>query len=241
MRKYTLQELRESLDSVADIQNDRHLSPDEKNAILAKAVSETWDTIVNSGLAEQYVKSVQFTSVPDQIEYVIDGEEGIITNGDFYKISTLYVEETQGYKRPIERINPAEITGLKAPSQPCNLVLYYIPCAPTWQDENGSYDDSMTFDGINGWEEHVVLTAAIHVKMKKDQDFSQLYRRKKDLEQRITSMSNTDWSGPSRVVKRWKKRQDPWAPFTTAVTGWCIRGGKLELYVGGPLYGYPRL
>lgn len=240
MREFTLGELRNRLEKLTDTVGDRHLDEDEKNEIIASAAAETWDKIINAGLAEQFVKKVSFTSVGNQVEYPIEGEtDGIITNGDFYKVAGLVVDEGNNYFRPIERINPSEVTGLTAPSQVVNLVLYYIPRCTDFEDENGSFDDDETFDGINGWEEHTLMTAAIAVCLKKDKDDRQFYNRKQDLEKRIAAMANTDWSGPSRVVKRWRKRRDPWMPFTNGLTCYAIRGGKLELYIGGPLYGYP--
>lgn len=231
MRDVTLYDLRQRLEQVTDKQNSRHFSQSEKNQLIATAAAETWDLIVNAGLAEQFVKKVRFTAVQGQLEYTIDADDGIIVDDDFYKISALYVDEGNGHLRPIDRVNPAEITYFQPPTANAPMVLYYIKSAPTFRDEDENFDDEAVFDGINGWEEHTVLTAALSMKIKGQEDYQQIYRRKTEMENRIKSMANTDWSGPSRVVRRWRRnRWDPYLPFILNVTAWGLRGGKLELY-----------
>ena len=234
MRNWTLPELDERLRSLLNIQNDRHVDRDERYAFLVSAVQEAWDLIVKSGLAEQYVKKVSFNTVANQMEYEIEPEDGtgLIDDGDFYKVSAIYVDEGNGHLRSIERINPAEILYHQAPQAVVPMWLYYIPAAPTFKDENEDWDEEETFDGINGWEELVLQTAALNICQKKGDDYNQYYRRKKDLEQRIATMGNTDWSGPTRVVRRARRRVADrlFFPFSSNVTAWGIRGGKLELY-----------
>lgn len=238
MRKKSLCELRSMLIKRLDQQHSEHLSEDEYNEAIASAVAETWDTILNSGLAEQHVKIAPFFSVPNQAEYLIesdDGETCLVTDGDFYKVHAIYVDEGGGHVRELPRINPAELLGFQPPQTAVQLLLYYIPAAPDFKDDDGDWDDECTFDGINGWEELVINTAALAICQKKNDDFSQFYRRKKELEQRVHSMANTDWGQPSRVARRWNRRNhrsNPFLPHTLNVQGWGIRGGNIEIYSG---------
>ncbi len=227
-RTITLGEARTALKELLGIQNDSHFSDNELNRHIATAAAETWDLLVNSGLAEQFVKSVTFNSVANQMEYTI--EPTLISANDFYKVHNLYVVEGS-HLRPIPRINPAEITFYKAPPAVQQMKLYYIPMCITFKTA-GVYNDALTFEGFNGWEEHVIVSAGIKVKTKQQDDFNQLFRQKKDLEQRIQSMANTDWSQPSRVVRRYNQQRynNRFFPFTGTVTAWGLRGGKLELY-----------
>jgi hypothetical protein len=53
-----------------------------------------------------------------------------------------------------------------------SVKLYYIPKPPTFKDTQ--MVPGMThasFDGINGWEEHSVVTAAMYLKAKKEDDY----------------------------------------------------------------------
>ncbi len=231
MRTLSLEELRNRLERLTGTERDTSLTEEFKNEVIAAAVAEWHDLLIDSGLAEQFVKKVSFQTTADQMEYEIDGDEGIVTDEDFYKIHQIYVDEGGGHLRPIDRINPSEITYFQPPQQACTLWLYYIPSAETFKDEDDVYDDEITVDFFNGGEEFVLNTAAIAIKQKKSDDFNQFYRRKKDLEQRVKSTANTDWSGPSRVVKRWKRfRNDPFLPHSQSVNAWGLRGGNLEIY-----------
>lgn len=227
-RTKTRAELRTRLEQITDTENDAHLSTTEKNEILNSAIAETWDHIVSAGLAEKYVKSATFSTVADTLEYNL---ETICTDGDFYRIHQLYVDEGSGQLRPLTRLAPAEIQSFRPPSSVVSMKLYYIPSAPMLE----SGDDSETFDGINGWEEHTLMTAACAVKFKKDDDYNQFYRRKKELEQRIASMGNIDFGEPARVVRKRKRSLDPFLMYRNNINAYCVRGDKLELYYN---YGY---
>jgi hypothetical protein len=233
MREVTLEQARQRLREMTGTEHDDHLGNEELNRIIASAAAETWDLILSSGLAEQFTKKTRFVTVPGQLEYDLDAEDGPIhTCQNFYKVHALYVDEGNGHLRPIQRVNQAEVVFFKAPQSATPIVLHYIPPAPTFRDAMGSWCDEATFEGFNGWEEHSLATAAISICMKKKDDFNQFYRRKKDLEQRVQGVSNTDWSGPSRVVRRHRTNRynNRFFPFTMTVTAWNVIGGKLELY-----------
>lgn len=230
----TLDELVSRLEAATDTANDTFFSTTEKRDYIRAAVAETWDKITASGLSEKHVKNVTFSAVAGQYEYPIST---VITAGDFYKVASLYVVDDSGAQvyRPIERINPAEIYGFRPPTSTASLKLYYIPTAPTFQVA-GVYSGSATFDGINGWEEHSIAGAAIAMMKKKEDDWQKHATRKAEMEQRIANMANTDYSGPSRVVRRRGNSYGRgasrafWNLFQTTVVAWGIRGDKIELY-----------
>lgn len=224
-RTFTLAQLTTRLEEMTDTESDTHLSANEKYAIIASACAETWDKVIAAGLADQYVKSVTFSSVAGQQEYALGT---VVSAGDFYKVHSLSVTESTGRNRPISKLNPAEVFSYQPPQAAYTLKLHYIPCAPTFKTA-GSFVTSLTFDGISGWEEHALCTAAMTVKAKKEDDYSIFARRKAELEQRIASMANTDWGEPARVVRRYRKPQTPYANVTNLV-GWMPRGANLELF-----------
>lgn len=213
-------ELLASLRENVDIQNDTHSTDAELYRVLSAALAETWDVIVSSGLAEQYTKNVTFTVTPGTTEYSF---ATVVSAGDFYKLHQLYVVETSGHLRAIQRMNPSEIEAYKTPSSTSTMKLYYIPCAP--EISTGAE----VIDGFNGWEEHILACAEIQIRKKREEDYSGAYRRKQELEARIQRMANTDWSGPSRVVRRRTGRRIVDISNST-IACYVVRGGKLELY-----------
>src|SRR3954468_16207573 len=121
MRAVLGSDLLTRLEEMTDTQNDPHLSTAEKYRILTSAVAKTWDLILLSSPAA-YVKSVTFNTVANQKEYPVDT---IVSAGDFYKVSTLYVDEGNGQLRPLGRINPMEEQSYRAPVSAVPMKLYY--------------------------------------------------------------------------------------------------------------------
>lgn len=230
-RSWTLAQLRTRLERVTDTENDTHLSTAEKNDALSAAAAEVWDKIVSAN-PDQYVTTQTFSTVAGQLQYDL---ASVVTAGNFYKVQSLYVDEGNGQYRAIERISPAEVQSFRPPTQVVSMRLNYIPCCSTFKTA-GNYDDALTFDGINGYEELVVQTAAITLRGKRDEDASVHRFRKQELEQRIASMGHADWSGPSRVVRRRNRmNRDPFYVYQNNVNAWLYRNGKLELMY---LHGY---
>lgn len=222
-RSYTRAELRARLERETNTQNDQHLSTDEKNDYLNVALAETWDLIISSGLHNQYVKTVSFNSVQGQLEYPI---ATVVPIGDFYKIHQLYVNEGNGQRRPLSRLAPTEVQAFRPPTTAVPMILQYIPSAPVW----GPGDDLSTFDGINGWEEHVIMTAAMAIKMKKDDSYGQFFQRKKELEARILKGGNVDYGEPPRVQRKMYRRVDPFLMYQNNINAYGIQGGNILLW-----------
>ncbi len=230
MRAVLASALLTRLRQMTDTVNDTHLTDAELYAVLTSAVAETWDAIMAGGSAGEFVKRQTFNTVAGQKEYALSGTNKIITDDDFYKVQTLYVDERNGQLRPINRINAAEEQPYRAPTNVIPMVLYYVPCAPVWVDGTES------FDGINGWEEHTLVTAAIFIMNKKQDDANPFKQRKRELEARISTMANRSRGEPPRVVrKRRQQVQDRYALWLNNVSCWDIRGGNLELFYR---YGY---
>lgn len=215
---------------MTDTQNETHLSDAEMYRILSSAWAETWDFILLNGIGE-YVKEQLFDTVANQRAYDLSGMGGIVDDDDFYKLATLYVDEGSGQWRPLNRINPAEEQAYRPPAADgIHMVMKYIPCAPV------IVTGTETFDGINGWEEHVLNTAAMTVMKKKQDDQGPYKQAKRELESRIQTMANRMQGEPPRVVrKRHQRSQDRYALWLNNVSCWDLRGGKLELFYR---YGY---
>ncbi len=215
------------LRQMCDIENDRHLTTTELYSVLSAALAETWDKILASGSGDFYTKTITFNTVAGTSDYVLDT---IITAADFLRVANLDVNEGNGQYRPVGRISELELQSYRAPTSVIPMRLKYIPCAPVWTTGNES------FDGINGWEEHLLNTAAVMVKKKKQDDYMPYQQRKQELERRMATAAGRDAAEPPRVVrKRQRQSQDYYATFRNNVSKYSIRAGTLSLYYN---YGY---
>jgi hypothetical protein len=220
-KTYTRSELRTRLRQLCDIENDNHISDSELNAVLDSAASETYDLICDSGLGEKYVKSASFNTSSGQLEYPFATYLG----SDFYRLTDLYVSENNGTQlRKLQRIQPSEILDFRAPMATVPIKAYYIPFLAK------TTSDSDTFDGVNGWEEHLLMTAACAVKVKREESYSVYAGRKRELETRIRHLGNVDFGEPVRVSRKRKQSMWPYYYYQTSVNAYGIRGDKLELY-----------
>lgn len=230
----TLAQLRDRLEKMTNIEGDTHFTATEKNDIIRSAAAETWDRMVAAGLGDRFAKRTTFNTVGGTLGYDLTSS-GVVTDQDFYRIQQLYVDEGGGHLRPLERLNPAEIQSYRPVPSVVSMVLYYIPTSPSFKDTMGAYDDTKTLEGVNGWEEHTLCTAAITVKKKKEDDYRPFLERKLELEDRIAFMGSRDASQPARVTRRRRStRAGYWYPYHGVVNAYGLRGNNIELY-----YSYP--
>jgi hypothetical protein len=224
-RTIALKDLRRRLQEMTSTQNDEDFSVTELNDAIVSAAAETTDHIITSGLSEQTLLAHDMTaSTPD-----VDLSASL----NFYKIAKVYVNES-GQLRPVERINLQDIYPYRPISQPVSIRILYIPFMSTMKNADGSYDDEATFDGINGWEEHTLHTAALQVKGKKEDDATWHRQRKAELEDRMKFLGNTDFSGPARVVRKRGARREYALPYNSQLSAWTIRNKTISFW-----YNYP--
>jgi hypothetical protein len=62
------------------------------------------------------------------------------------------------------------------------------------------WTDAVTFDGISGWEEYVIIDAAIKAKIKQEQDISDLKDQRNEMADRIMSMAEGRDAGQAQHV-----------------------------------------
>ncbi len=209
------------LRDMCDAKNDTHLTDTELYRVLTSAVAETWGKIRKAG-GNHFVKSVTFNTVANQLEYSLDT---IAPALDFQAVAQLDVNEGNGQYRPLTAIPESELQSYRAPTSVIAMRLKYAPCAPTWSTGQES------FDGINGWEEHTLCTAAVWVKKKKQDDYQPFQQRKLELERRIADEAGRDDAEPPRVaMKRQRRRQDYYSAYRTNVSRYSVRGSVLSLY-----------
>jgi hypothetical protein len=81
------------------------------------------------------------------------------------------------------RLQGSNIVFEPSPSNNLSIRLTYVP---RFTDLSSDTD---TFDGINGWEDYVIIDAAIKMLAKEESDVSTLYQMKRDIKTRIEEMS----------------------------------------------------
>jgi hypothetical protein len=75
--------------------------------------------------------------------------------------------------------------------------------------------DADTVDGVNGWEEYIIVDACIKCLEKEESDTSVFERQKAKLEQRIEEMaSNRDLDQPERITDIQQGQFDLDFPFS---------------------------
>ena len=222
-------------------ENDTHVTDTELYRALTFGVSDTWDTILALGIGTEGVKWATFSAVAGQQEYsrtasiwAINGAAASALT-DFYQVSRMLVvdQASEGRLRPISRVNPSEQYTMRAPTQAASMKLYYFPKSITFTV------GTEVFDGINGWEEHAIMNAAIYIKAKKEDDTGQYRARKREIEARMAVMANRLRDEPPRVVRRANTMYSRGyvanlrgyaLPYESGVRAYDLRGNNFELF-----------
>lgn len=186
-----LQRLREATGT----ENDTHVTNAELYRALSSGVADTWEALYANGMGTENVRSHTFTGAPWMPGS--EGELNLDSATDFFRLKGVFVVVAGQPGRPIDRINPAEVyPRQRVTDLGLGITIKYEPCAPVFTT------GLETFNGINGWEEHTIQCAAIHIKAKKEDDTGPFRARKRELEERIASMSNRLQDEPPRVTRR---------------------------------------
>jgi hypothetical protein len=169
--------------------NDRYALPDGTLYSAAPALYKSLgvDLQVQGGQIWQTLKPFSFT---ERNRYATSGAQVLNRNSAIcYRLNGSYIWFT-----------PLPQSGL-------TMRLWYIPQATTLSS------DSDTFDGISGWEEYVIVDAAIKAAQKEESDVSVLMAQKQALTARIQSMAeNRDAGSPATVTDSMSSGYlSPWA------------------------------
>ncbi len=224
-RTVTLGLLTTRLEQRADIENDQHFGTTEKTSLINEAITSLYDELVMAAPPHYYLTiGTPFTTVAGTASYTT------ALPTDFYKLSRVQVTEQNGHQRTLQTMDPDEKMVLTAPAGGDTVTLEYIP-TPTALTTDGS-----TFDGVNGWEEMVVLEATLKVYRKKKLDVSQLMAEYADVRERVRRMSERD-HGSVGGVQRASLRRGVWPWATSTLTHYRMLGARtLELYRCDPMW-----
>jgi hypothetical protein len=198
-RTRTLGDLRSDVRQRTSLESSQSVTDVEVNEYINQSIAELYDLLIASQGMEFYEKDApSFTTVGGTTLYALPR--------DFYRV--LRVEANlSGFNVPLKPFTHVEHGVLSQyPVQGGMIInIKYVP------NPSRLVADSDTFDGFGGWEEYVILDAAMKCLEKRDEDASPLAARKLKMEQRIEAMApNRDAFMPSR---RQDVKRAPLSPY----------------------------
>lgn len=208
----TLLSIRTQARQRADQVNSTFISDAELNSYINNSYAELYDLLV-SRFEGYYVKApVTFTiasgastyALPSDF-YKLKGVDRLLSGNEYYTVQPFNFQERNRRSRTINRtiLGSSDIayrilgdTLYIVPDDmaPGTYRIWYIPVYTALTT------DGSTLDGINGWEEYVVLDAAIKMMIKEETDVTAMLMLKQQLTGRIEAMArNRDEGRPERI------------------------------------------
>jgi len=208
----TLAEFRTRARERADQEGSQFITDTELDTYVNASAAELYDILV-SRFVDYYLESFVYT--------VASGSDVIPLPTNFYKLRGLDVSGGGGRwltvsaynfaqrnddtadlriinraaQRIRHRVQAGSVKLIPADQAVGNYQVWYVPRMPTLVATTDA------FDGINGWEEYVVVDAAIKMMQKEESDTSALERQKAALLKRIETMAAERNVGePERLI-----------------------------------------
>jgi hypothetical protein len=210
-RTRTLVQLRAEVRERADIENDPHITDPEITRFVNQSIAALHGKLVQ--LSED-----DFTAT--QTIATVAGVSGYALSVKFYKLISVEIT-ANGNTRRAERWTWAEHARYRSassswslPRQPISYRLVGSDAIELRPAPDGVYDvtvycalaqealvaDADVYDGRDGWEEWVVLDAAIKCKTKSEESVTDLVRERAEVMARIeAAMGTKDQALPDRV------------------------------------------
>lgn len=220
----TLLSVRTQVRQRADMVNSQFCSDAELNGFISGSYKELYDLLISS-YGNDYSVATPVTFQTDGTNDKYSLPDGTLYSGApaFYKLLgvDLQVQGASGAWLTLKpfafaernRFSPYGIQSLFSsavlryrllgnqiwftplPQSGLTVQLWYIPEPSTLSA------DADTFDGISGWEEYVVIDAAIKAMQKEESDVSVLMAQKQAIGKRIEAMAESrDPGSPATVV-----------------------------------------
>ena len=193
----TLLQLRTLAQQESDNVNQTFISNAEWNTYINQSYLELYGLIVNAFGNDYFTQSpatgYQFTTTGTTQFFALPT--------DFFKLLGCDVQTTAtGQWIPVRPFTFAERNDLQnvngnIPAAGQVMRLFYVPRATQMTL------DADTIDGVNGWEEYIIIDAAMKAMAKEESDVSVLVLRKQAIIDRLNSeVENRDANGPLRVT-----------------------------------------
>lgn len=209
-RTITLLQLKTQSRLRADKVGSGFIQNDELVSYINSSACELYDLLVGAYGNDYFLDSHTFSTVNNTsdydlpadfykmagIDYLIGPQEALtlkpyqFNERNRYRIGT-YWNAIVGAGGPRYKLNPTTISFLPVPDGVYNMELWYVPSCPKL------VSDSDTFDGVNGWEEFIIIDAAIKMLQKEESDTSLLEKQKMAIIGRINQMAENRDAGQS--------------------------------------------
>jgi len=206
----TLVELRNQVRQRADMENSTFVSDAELNNYINLSYAELYDLIIDKHGEDYYIQDQVYTGSPSQDTfalpsnfYKLRGVDLLTSAGQAVTLRRFEFSERNRFTNVSQavdgdyryRLRGSNLVLTPALSAQHQLKLWYIP------KPIKLVADSDAIDGVNGFEEYVIIDAAIKCRIKEETDTSTLIYQKQSIETRINRMAdNRDANEPSRIV-----------------------------------------
>ena len=211
-RTVTLANLRLQVRQRADMVNSTFVTDAEFNQYINNSATALYDLLIQKFGNEYYLStaSISTTSSVDSYNlptdfYKLIGVDMLISGLDYVSLRPFMFSERNMNNANVSRtiygipdvryrLVGSQIRLSPVPNAANTLRLWYIPNLPEMSS------DSSTTDGVNGWEEFIVVDAAIKALQKEESDVSVLIAQKQGLIKRIEEAAeNRDAGSGDRV------------------------------------------
>lgn len=208
-RKVTLLDLKKRSRERADKVGSGFIQDSELVSYINSSACELYDLLVSAYGDDYFMNSYSFQTVGQTESYNLPsdfykllgldqkiGQEYLtlkpyqFNERNKYRLGT-YWNALSGVGGPRYKLSADKISFLPVPDGQYNITLHYVPVCPLL------VGDSDLFDGVNGWEEYIVIDAAIKMLQKEDSDCSLLVVQKQKIESRIENMKENRDAGQS--------------------------------------------
>jgi len=207
---YLESDLRARVRRMADMENSTFVTDVELRDYLNMAMAELHDILVEK-YEDYYIKSVTLDlssgdelNLPDDFYKVLGVD--LASGGMTYTLRNYSFNERNMYKSdPVYGLNPMAATryhvqGTKIKFVPENAsgtpTLYYVPTPVQFKETGPDQVESI----IPGYEEYIVIAAAIQCLMKEESDVRVHMARKAEVKARIESAAGKRNAGDSYAI-----------------------------------------
>lgn len=208
MGTITLSDLRTNCRQSADMERSSKIQDTELTRYINNSIKDLYDKLINA-YGDEYFESTSDISL-------VSGTQNYSLPSDFYKLITANMKTSTGREYPLQKLNSFSsafrgLTNIYGGT----VRLHYIP---TFTNLSAPTD---TWDEFNGWGEYVELDVAMKMKIKEDEDVTDLMNRFIRIDERIDRIAKSRDIGQFHQVidVRGKTQQYP--------IGYMIKGSNI--------------
>lgn len=211
MASVTLTQFIERCRERADMENSRFISDAELTRYINASIQELYDLLIASRGENYYISSTTISTSDGVDTYALPtgmlkvmGVDLVRSSTESYTLRSFRWQERNINRSPFYfsgntnlryQIRGDSLVFSPQPQGGQVIKLWFIPVATLLSSGSDS------FNGINGWEEYVVIDCAIKMKSKEESPVDELLLAKQDMKARILQASaGRDSTEPARVV-----------------------------------------